>query len=244
VIVIKGIISLLFIIIFLSALRSELHLMSIKHKKNLIPSLIKEFKRKIILLLISIIFVLLIIVFLDFKITMFLTLQEHAKWSIFISDLANTLPLMVLLIILYSVSFIKNQHSKFHESIRVSTLAFVSVLIVGGILKLLILRTRPYVDLNPYDFFQYTHLLSHHINKYLSMPSDHTLRVAAIILPFIFAYKQRSVRVVLWCIIALVMYCRVATLNHWTSDVVAGLIIAIAITHFIYKNAEIFRRKE
>ena len=243
-IVIKGIISLLFIVIFLSALRSELHLMSIKHKKNLIPSLVSEFKRKLILLLVSIIFVLLIIVFLDFKITMVLTLQEHAKWSILISDLATTMPLMVLLIILYSVSFIKNQHSKFHESIRVSTLAFVTVLVVGGILKLIILRTRPYVDLNPYDFFQYTHLMSHHVNKYLSMPSDHTLRVAAIVLPLIFAYKQRIIRAILWFVIGLVMYCRVATLNHWTSDVVAGLIIAIAITHFIYKNAEISRRKE
>ncbi|MCX5774075.1 MAG: phosphatase PAP2 family protein [Fusobacteria bacterium] len=242
-IILKGIFILLFIMIFFSTLRSELHAMSHAHKKNLILLTYNEFKRKMILLLVCIIVILLLIVFADSNITMILTQQEHLVWAKGISYLVDTSPVMVLLIVLYSVSFIKNQHSKFHETLRVSILSFVAVLIVGGILKVLIARTRPFVDINPYEFFQYTHFLSHHINKYLSMPSEHTLRVAALLLPFIFSYKRILIRFVLWFIIVLVMYCRVVTLNHWTSDVVAALILALAISHFIYKNAEIYRRK-
>jgi membrane-associated phospholipid phosphatase len=135
----------------------------------------------------------------------------------------------------YIISHIKNSNSKFTHSVAVAIISFLCSFFVAGVLKLLLARARPFVDLNPYEFFQYMHLLKQNADDYLSAPSGHVVRAISILLPFIYLYKNKLIRIVLAFLIFMVMFARVGTLNHWSSDVVFSL----AITLFVVRIASL-----
>ena len=225
----KDIIYLLFLLIFIHTL------LSLKKKSIVSNQTLKPFSKKNWLMIIIFIIVieLLFIFFLDRPITLHCVLAHCEKFGLTYSALFETAPMLLLVVILYLISFFKDTQSEFHKISKIAAINFVVVLIIGGIIKVILMRERPFVSINPQSFFHYHEMLSHHVDFFMSMPSGHVLRISAILMPFIFYFRNIITRAIFPLIILFAMCCRVMSFEHWTSDVILSVFITFSVTYFV-----------
>ena len=113
--------------------------------------------------------------------------------------------------------------------------------IINQILKVLIVRQRPYESYNPHLIFAYKKAIEEgkyitHIydSTYYSMPSGHTITVAGIFLVFAIHSKNKILKTVFFLVPLATAFGRVYVQKHWTSDVIFAYLIAYIIAKTIY----------
>ena len=109
--------------------------------------------------------------------------------------------------------------------IRFVAASCVSLVIVY-VLKFLVTRARPYLELNLPKLIESTSQ---------SFPSGHTA-IAFATLPFVFSTYKNSFIGWLWCaIVIIIAFSRLYLGVHYLSDVIAGAVIGFGISHFFLK---------
>ncbi len=199
------------------------------------------FQTKGILLFFIFIIILISILFLDFPLqTHFRRLKDPFMATILFwgNEFGNGHYMFPLLFLLYFFSLVFH-FNKIKQIIGVILLGTLLSGLIGQILKILFLRMRPYVELNPLSFFCYSKIDS--LNRlfstsFHSFPSGHTLNAFGFITPIFLSLKKRWYRYLLFIIPGLTGLARIFYNNHWLSDVILGAALGIYITMIIYKN--------
>lgn len=143
------------------------------------------------------------------------------KVMIFITNIASPENLSLLAILVFGILIIRQ---KWHKALFLFTTMFTGVLAETG-LKHLIERARPLNSLIEAHGF--------------SFPSGHATMSAVFFLSLIFLFKdniqnplQRSVFIIGSVLLFLLIgFSRIYLNVHWTSDVVAGIILGITIVY-------------
>ena len=141
------------------------------------------------------------------------------------------------IILIMLISFLFNK-----KKIKViSTICLCSLIysgLINVILKLLINRERPGIKLNPNLFFYYIQnkhrMISDLFYASNSMPSGHTIAVTSVLTPIILFTKNIYLKLFLSCLILLIIFARVYTINHWVSDIYVATIVGIIIGKIFY----------
>lgn len=225
----RDIIYLLFLLIFIHTL------LSLKKKPIVSKQILRQLSKKnwIFIAIIIIVIELLFIFFFDSPITLHCVLDHCEKFGLTYSTLFETAPMLLLLVVLYLISFFRDTEGEFHKISKIAVINFVVVLIIGGIIKVIFMRARPFVAISPQSFFHYHALLSHHVDFFMSMPSGHVLRISAILMPFIFYFRNFITRAIFPLVILFAMCCRVMSFEHWSSDVLLSVFITFVVTYCV-----------
>lgn len=130
------------------------------------------------------------------------------------------------------------------KSARIYYIAFGSGIVTGvlnQILKILIVRQRPYESYNPLLIFAHKKAIlegkyiSHiYDSTYYSMPSGHTITVTGIFLVFALHVKNKVLKVLLFLVPLTTAFGRVYAQKHWLSDVIFAYLIGYIVAKTIY----------
>lgn len=216
-------------VFLLALIYSFLHLFSNQWENRVPSKRVKRVATLLVLIAIALFF------FGDSAITNECVIKKTYLWGAELSTFFETFPMVVLLVTLFCYGYLKDKKSKFFKVTQIATLNFCIVLLIGAILKVLVMRERPLVAFDPHAFFYYQELLTSLRDSFFSLPSGHCLRLAAILLPYFLAYKNGFIRVIILLLLVMVMIARVAALDHWSSDVVLSMAIALVITDKVMK---------
>lgn len=190
--------------------------------------------------------VLILIRCIDLPVSTFIKLYsaEHHTFHSFWDIICSFGDGGVVVGMVFTVFMIARQFSN-HKLAEIAKISVMSSLFGGlsnALFKFIFNRQRPSIGLDPWHFFAFFQSSKHDINDLMyafnSMPSGHTISVMAAVVPFIMAYKNHSVRLLLALCPLLIAISRVCTLNHWLSDVTLASIFGIIIGVAIYKNNE------
>lgn len=127
---------------------------------------------------------------------------------------------------------------------KVSKEALMTI-IAGGllvnILKYIISRLRPDVNMLPYQFFNWASWIggNESINPFksasASLPSGHSIVSVAVAFSFYYGYKNKFIRA-LAIIYAVVLSCsRVYGTRHWLSDIISAGFLGVLVAKTIYE---------
>lgn len=108
------------------------------------------------------------------------------------------------------------------------TLLFTQITV--NLFKLLFGRARPSVTTNPEKFYGVLSLIKNNFlfeGDYASFPSEHTITIWGTIWILSFFIKSRYIKTLLFLL---------AFLYHWTTDVIASIIISYFIAKFVYNK--------
>ncbi|MBU6370479.1 MAG: phosphatase PAP2 family protein [Patescibacteria group bacterium] len=100
-----------------------------------------------------------------------------------------------------------------------------------------VVASHVYVDPRPFVVGHFTPLIQHVADN--GFPSDHTLLVAS--LAAVGMYWNKKLGIALWAIALAIAASRVAVGLHHPIDVVASMLIALAVTAFWHKISEKYR---
>lgn len=101
--------------------------------------------------------------------------------------------------------------------------AFIAFITESGVtvIKFLLTRSRPIVDLNPFSFFTLKH----------SMPSGHVAAsIALLVMPFT-QTKKLFLKLSIFSFWILVSFARIYVLKHWFSDVLVSWFIPLFVVY-------------
>ena len=104
----------------------------------------------------------------------------------------------------------------------------------GLFIKKTILRPRPFVELNVFQFVKETGI-------HKSFPSNHAANSAALATVFSMVYPH--LRFILWGLAITVMFSRVYIGVHYPADVLSGCIIGTLYGLFLVKTWDYFKKK-
>lgn len=126
------------------------------------------------------------------------------------------------------------------EVCRISFMSSVYGGLANAVLKFLFNRQRPSIGLDQWHFFAFFRSDGGHVNDllyaYNSMPSGHTISVVAAMIPFIYAYRQTSLRACFIIYPLLVAIARIYTINHWLSDVTVSTLFGFLVGISVYQT--------
>ncbi len=153
---------------------------------------------------------------------------------------------LLLTIILFSFFlFDKKKYYHLKKYIIAVIFTLLSTQITVNIMKVLFARARPSITLNPEKFYGIMTLIKNSSfckGCYTSFPSGHTITVWGTIWILSFIIKSKFIKIPLFILGILVGMSRVYLMRHWTTDVVASVILSYFIAKFVYKK--MFGNKE
>ena len=106
-------------------------------------------------------------------------------------------------------------------------------------MKVLFARARPSITVNPEKFYGIMTLIkdsSFWKGSYVSFPSGHTITIWGTIWILSFIIKSKAIKIPLFILGILVGMSRIYLVRHWTTDVVASVILSYFIAKIIYKK--------
>ena len=161
------------------------------------------------------------------------------KIATFGNNLGNGKYLYSFLIFFGMIALIINE-----KSVRIFYISFASGIFTGvlnQILKILIVRQRPYESYNPFLIFAHkkailegkyiTHIYD---STYYSMPSGHTITLTGIFLVFALHIKNKFLKAIFFLIPLTTAFGRVYVQKHWLSDVIFAYLIGYIVAKTIY----------
>ncbi|ERK50501.1 phosphatase PAP2 family protein [Leptotrichia sp. oral taxon 879] len=145
-----------------------------------------------------------------------------------------------LILILFFIIFLnKKKFHIFKKYIAGIFFTLLSTQITVNLFKLLFGRARPSVTTNPEKFYGVLSLIKNNFlfeGDYASFPSGHTITVWGTIWILSFFIKNRYIKMMLFVLGFLVGVSRVYLRYHWTTDVIASIIISYFIAKFVYNR--------
>ena len=151
--------------------------------------------------------------------------------------------LTVVLLSFFLINKQKYNHLKKYILAVIFTL--LSTQITVNIMKVLFARARPSITINPDKFYGIMTLIKNSSfwkGSYVSFPSGHTITIWGTIWILSFIIKSKAIKIPLFILGILVGMSRVYLVRHWTTDVVASVILSYFIAKFVHKK--IFGNKE
>lgn len=151
--------------------------------------------------------------------------------------------LIVVLLLFFLINKKKYSHLKKCILAIIFTLLFTQITV--NLMKILFARARPSITVNPERFYGIMTLIknsSFRKGSYTSFPSGHTITAWGTIWILSFYIKSRFIKIPLFILGILVGISRVYLVRHWSTDVIASVIISYFIAKFVYKK--IFKNKE
>lgn len=120
-------------------------------------------------------------------------------------------------------------------------LSFLSAAVAGHLLKLIVDRLRPAVELSD-------RIVLHQLSSTSSFPSGHTTNSMALALPFLLmaSGKERLTRWVKGTVLVVacgVAYSRIALQRHFLSDVLAGVGVGLLFLYLSVEGCNVLQRK-
>lgn len=152
-----------------------------------------------------------------------------------------------LSLIIIFLSFILFNKVKFYflkKYIVAIFFTLFSTQIIVNLLKLLFGRARPSITTNPEKFYGILYLIKNGLffkANYISFPSGHTITIWGSIWILYFCIKNRFIKMLLFILGFLVGVSRIYLGYHWTTDVIASIIISYFIAKFVYKKLPNFK---
>ena len=153
---------------------------------------------------------------------------------------------LLLILILFLFIFLNKKKSRiFKKYIAGIFFTLLSTQITVNLFKLLFGRARPSITANPEKFYGVLSLIKNKFlfeGDYASFPSGHTITVWGTIWILSFFIKNRVLKMLLFILGFLVGVSRIYLVYHWTTDVIASVILSYFIAKFVHKK--IFGNKE
>ena len=106
-------------------------------------------------------------------------------------------------------------------------------------MKILFARARPSITIDPDKFYGIMTMIkdsSFWKGSYVSFPSGHTITIWGTIWILSFIIKSKAIKIPLFILGILVGMSRIYLVRHWTTDVVASVILSYFIAKIIYKK--------
>lgn len=136
---------------------------------------------------------------------------------------------------------LKQRLQKLILVLQISFTALISSGIINGVLKVIFSRQRPIIGFNNWSLFSILYNPHCHLKglsySYNSLPSGHTIIITALILPILWAYQNNIwLKCLLIAYYLLIIFCRIYTLNHWSSDVFLASCLGYIIAKICYQG--------
>ena len=147
------------------------------------------------------------------------------------------LMLTVVLLSFFLINKQKYNHLKKYISAVIFTL--LSTQITVNVMKILFARARPSITVNPDKFYGIMTLIKNSSfwkGSYVSFPSGHTITIWGTIWILSFIIKSKTIKIPLFILGILVGMSRIYLVRHWSSDVVASIILSYFIAKFVHKK--------
>lgn len=153
-----------------------------------------------------------------------------------------------LLLITVFLSILLHNKKRFYilkKYILAIFFTLISTQIVVNLLKLSFGRARPSITANPNQFYGVLSLMKNRLlfeGDYASFPSGHTITIWGTVWILSFYVKNKTVKALLFILGALVGISRIYLGYHWSTDVVASIIISYFVARYIYNKINLSRK--
>ena len=147
-----------------------------------------------------------------------------------------------LLLTIVLLSFFLSNKQKYNflkKYILAIIFTLLSTQITVNIMKVLFARARPSITINPDKFYGIMTMIkdsSFWKGSYVSFPSGHTITIWGTIWILFFIIKSKAIKIPLFILGILVGMSRIYLMRHWSSDVVASIILSYFIAKFVHKK--------
>jgi membrane-associated phospholipid phosphatase len=166
--------------------------------------------------------------------------EKYSKYERFLANQGDgdTAAGTVVILLLIGTLF-KNKKLK-----KVSKEALMTIIAAGllvNILKYLISRLRPDVNMLPYQFFSWASWMggNESINPFksasASLPSGHAIVSVAVAYSFYYGYKNKFIRLMAVTYAVVLSCSRVYGTRHWLSDVISAAFLGVLVAKTIYE---------
>ncbi|WP_304076805.1 phosphatase PAP2 family protein [Leptotrichia wadei] len=146
----------------------------------------------------------------------------------------------MLTIVLLSFFLINKQKYNFLKKYILAIIfTLFSTQITVNVMKVLFARARPSITVNPDKFYGIMTMIkdsSFWKGNYVSFPSGHTITIWGTIWVLSFIIKSKAIKIPLFILGILVGMSRIYLVRHWSSDVVASIILSYFIAKFVHKK--------
>ena len=147
---------------------------------------------------------------------------------------------LLLTVVLLSFFLInKKKYNHLKKYILAIIFTLLSTQITVNIMKVLFARARPSITINPDKFYGIMTMIkdsSFWKGNYVSFPSGHTITIWGTIWVLSFIIKSKAIKIPLFILGILVGMSRIYLVRHWSSDVVASIILSYFIAKFVHKK--------
>ena len=166
--------------------------------------------------------------------------ESTEKFFRFITKFGEGYFELLLTIVLLSL-FLSNKQKYNHLKKYILAIIFtlLSTQITVNIMKILFARARPSITIDPDKFYGIMTMIkdsSFWKGSYVSFPSGHTITIWGTIWILSFIIKSKAIKIPLFILGILVGMSRIYLVRHWSSDVVASIILSYFIAKFVYKK--------
>jgi len=160
--------------------------------------------------------------------------ESTEKFFRFITKFGEGYFELLLTIVLLSL-FLSNKQKYNHLKKYILAIIFtlLSTQITVNIMKILFARARPSITIDPDKFYGIMTMIkdsSFWKGSYVSFPSGGTIWILSFII------KSKAIKIPLFILGILVGMSRIYLVRHWTTDVVASVILSYFIAKIIYKK--------
>ena len=149
------------------------------------------------------------------------------------------LELMLTVVLLSFFLINKKKYNYLKKYILAVIFTLLSTQITVNVMKVLFARARPSITVNPDKFYGIMTLIkntSYWKGSYVSFPSGHTITIWGTIWILSFIIKSKAIKIPLFILGILVGMSRIYLVRHWTTDVVASVILSYFIAKFVHKK--------
>ena len=166
--------------------------------------------------------------------------ESTEKFFHFITKFGEGYLELMLTVVLLSFFLINKQKYNFLKKyILAVVFTLLSTQIILNIMKVLFARARPSITINPDKFYGIMTMIkdsSFWKGSYVSFPSGHTITIWGTIWILSFIIKSKTIKIPLFILGILVGMSRIYLVRHWTTDVVASVILSYFIAKFVHKK--------
>lgn len=169
-----------------------------------------------------------------------ITKEKYSKYERFLANQGDgdTTAGTVLILLLLGNLF---KNKKLKKVCKEALMTIIAGGLLVNILKYIISRLRPDVNMLPYQFFNWASWINGNqsINPFksasASLPSGHSIVSVAVAFSFYYGYKNKFIRL-LAITYALILSCsRVYGTRHWLSDIIAATFLGVLVAKTIYE---------